>query len=84
MVTVIALLHGAAEPGSEQHYGRADYGGTGVRRDPDGSRYEPAIQRDIEQFLAVTSPTDLTAAVRGNWPLVSGAGKGLDVNLAAA
>jgi hypothetical protein len=70
--------------GSEQRYRRLDFGGSGVRRDSDGNRHESAIQRDVEQFLTITAPTYLTAAVRGNGPLVSGAGERLDVSLNAA
>ena len=63
LVTVIALLHCAAERGSEQRHRCADFGGLRVRRDSEWNRHEPAIQRDVEQFLPITSPTDLTATV---------------------
>jgi hypothetical protein len=84
LVTIIGLLHRAAEPGREQRYRSEDFGGSAVYCDSDRNRHEPAIQCDVEQFLPITPPTHLTAAVRGNLPPVSGAGERLDVDLNAA
>jgi hypothetical protein len=62
LMTGIALLHRAAEPGSEQGDRRADFGELSVSRDSECNSLEPAIQGDVEQFLAITSPTYLAAA----------------------
>ena len=69
LVADIALLHGAADGEREERDGRTDLGR--IRRQLDRDRHQPAIPRDVKEFLPVAPPTHLRATADGNGNPVS-------------
>src|SRR5919198_14892 len=68
----------------EERKGGGNIDGLTGRRELDRNRHKPAIQRNVEQFLAVVAPTYLSSAVRRDLPLLTWPGERLDVNLKTA
>ena len=52
--------------------------------EPDRNRHQPAVQRDVEQFLAVAPPTHLRAAIGGDRLFTSAARERLQVDFKSA
>src|SRR5262249_36739049 len=61
---------------------RLDRLGTGSDTNRDG--HQPAIQRNVEQFLSVAAPARLGTTIGGHLCVASWVRKGLDVNLIPA
>ena len=83
---VVARLqrHRFADPRGKKGHGVPGFERPVAWTCPNRNRHQPAIQRDVEQFLAITPPTHLTPPFVEICHLLPRTGKRLDVNLSAA
>src|SRR5262249_35415930 len=69
---------------AEERNWRLRFNSAPLFRELDGNGHELAIERNVEQFLAVAPPARLSPAISGNHRLRAGAWKRLDIDLKAS
>src|SRR5687767_12360549 len=79
----VCLLYRTAKRRSEQLDGRAHFRRLCARRESNRNRHQPAVERDVKEFLPITPPPHLSAAIGRDQPLAPRTWKRLHINFVA-